>query len=490
MIHSVRFLLALSLAIGTLHATGPAALRVHEQGRHLETIHGQPFFYLGDTAWELFHRLDREEADIYLSTRAGQGFTVVQAVVLAEQNGLRSPNAYGDLPLLDMDPTRPNEAYFQHVDWVVNHAAELGLYVGMLPTWGDKLPSDNPGAGPLIFDKVNAFTYGKFLGERYQDAPIIWILGGDRNIQSLDVRDTWNAMARGIREAVGTNQLITFHPRGGASSFWYFHDEPWLDFNSYQSGHDQLIKAVYETATQSWMAWPPKPFIDSEPAYEDIIVRFWEYIDFSKPPAHRAPPGTTDENGRIIRPEAFPEGIIDAYSVRVHGYWTILAGAAGTTYGNNAVWQMWEPGVPVAIPCLFDWRTSLMRPGAMHMQHLRSLFESRGFGRLVPDQSLIYGQNPGGVRHLRASVTRELDLGIIYLAEGRPIQINAGKLAGPELQGWWFNPRDGTSTFLGLLNPSIHTLQPPTTGPKHDWVLVLETRGAYPAPPGTRKIQN
>ena len=45
---------------------------------------GTPFFYLGDTAWELFHRLDREEADEYLSLRAAQGFHVIQAAALAE----------------------------------------------------------------------------------------------------------------------------------------------------------------------------------------------------------------------------------------------------------------------------------------------------------------------------------------------------------------------------------------------------------------------
>jgi hypothetical protein len=30
--------------------------------RYLTASEGKPFFYLGDTAWELFHCLDREEA--------------------------------------------------------------------------------------------------------------------------------------------------------------------------------------------------------------------------------------------------------------------------------------------------------------------------------------------------------------------------------------------------------------------------------------------
>ena len=109
------------------------------RGRYLVTERGEPFFYLGDTAWELFHRLTREEADLYLTDRAAKGFTVIQAVALAELDGLNTPNAYGDTPLHRNDPAQPNEAYFRHVDWVIDRANALGLYVGLLPTWGDKV---------------------------------------------------------------------------------------------------------------------------------------------------------------------------------------------------------------------------------------------------------------------------------------------------------------------------------------------------------------
>src|SRR4249920_3861612 len=98
----------------------PYPVQVSANHRYLIDQHGKPFFYLGDTAWELFHRLDREEADLYLRDRAAKRFTVIQAVVLAEHGGLDVPNAYGHLPLVDKDPTRPVEAYFEFVDHVVN----------------------------------------------------------------------------------------------------------------------------------------------------------------------------------------------------------------------------------------------------------------------------------------------------------------------------------------------------------------------------------
>src|SRR5690606_19576657 len=99
---------------------------------YLEHADGTPFFWLGDTAWNLFHRLDREEAERYLEDRRAKGFTVIQAVVLAELAGLSSPNPFGHTPLVDNDPTRPVEAYFEHVDHIVDLAGSKGMYVGML----------------------------------------------------------------------------------------------------------------------------------------------------------------------------------------------------------------------------------------------------------------------------------------------------------------------------------------------------------------------
>lgn len=77
---------------------------VSENRGFLVTESGKPFFWLADTAWELFHRLTIEEAELYLENRRERGFNVIQAVALAEFDGLQTPNAYGELPLTDLDP--------------------------------------------------------------------------------------------------------------------------------------------------------------------------------------------------------------------------------------------------------------------------------------------------------------------------------------------------------------------------------------------------
>src|ERR1700753_3340688 len=149
--------------------------------KHYILNDGKPFFWLGDTAWELFHRLDREDADLYLKTRSKQGFTVIQAVVLAELDGLHTPNAYGETPLINDDPTKPNEKYFEHVDYIVDKAAQYNMNIAMLPTWGDKIFKSTWGKGPEVFNEKNASLYGRWLANRYKNRKnIIWVLGGDR----------------------------------------------------------------------------------------------------------------------------------------------------------------------------------------------------------------------------------------------------------------------------------------------------------------------
>ena len=101
------------LLIAALTAPGAERLKVSDNRRFLVYEDGRPFFYLGDTAWELFHKLNRDEAVRYLEDRARKQFTVIQAVVLAELDGLNAINPYGHTPLKNNDPTQPDEEYFR-----------------------------------------------------------------------------------------------------------------------------------------------------------------------------------------------------------------------------------------------------------------------------------------------------------------------------------------------------------------------------------------
>ena len=151
-------------------------LRVSHNCHFLVYEDGTPFFWLGDTSWELFHRLNRNEAVGYLKKRKEQGFNVIQAVLLSEFGGLNVPNAYGSLPLINGDPeklkiTPGNDTakageydYWDHVDFILKKAGELGIYIGLLPCWGEYII---PREGRAVFNTVTqAYTYGNILGKR------------------------------------------------------------------------------------------------------------------------------------------------------------------------------------------------------------------------------------------------------------------------------------------------------------------------------------
>ena len=422
-----------------------APLRVSADGRWLEHVDGAPFFYLGDTAWELFHRLDREETDLYLRDRAAKGFTVIQAVALAELDGLGVPNRYGHTPLAENDPTRPNEEYFRHVDFVVDRAEELGLFIGLLPTWGDKFRKEW-GVGPEIFTPENARLYGEWLGRRYRGRPIIWILGGDRNPEEPHHREIARAMAGGIRAGAGESQLMTYHPQGGGRSWQWFHQDDWLDFHMIQSGHGQVDLPNYEMLQQGYALTPPKPVIDGEPRYEDHPINW--------------------------RPQ---EGWFMEFDVRQAAYWAMLSGAAGHTYGDHNIWQMWEPGRAPVSSARTPWREAVGHPGSAQMGHLRRLFESRPWQRLEPRDAALLGDRGEGPARLRAARASDGSFLLAYSPYGRPLEIDLGAVDGAA-RAWWFDPRSGEATDVGRLPAGgSRRFDPPgDEGRGNDWVLVVD----------------
>lgn len=455
---------------GGVALTGAAdlpALRVSDNGRFLVTTQGRPFFWLGDTAWELFHRLNRAEVELYFKDRAGKGFNVIQAVALAELDGLTEPNRYGHLPLVDKDPARPDvkagpaNDYWDFVDEVLDLAAAHGLYVAFLPTWGKYVTSSAfDGRVDGIFNVANAEAYGRFLGERYRTrSNLIWILGGDKAPSTSEAVTIWRALARGIALGVAGREdydpvLMTYHTSGPGHVSDYLHDEPWLDFTSAQSSHGDLVES-WRFIEKHWDRRPVKPVIDLESSYPNALIPA-AWLPEPLRAAHRSTKPSTDDHARRA------------------AWWAVFAGAFGHTYGHNSIWQMYEPPRKPVLASRLTWREALAAPSATQMGYLRRLMESHPILERVPDQTLLVGDPGEGTAHRRA--TRGRRYALVYSPDGAPFTVRLGVIAGARLRAAWFNPRTGETDLLEAVeNRGERAFDPPgDAAVGNDWVLVLD----------------
>lgn len=433
--------------------TGP--IQVHPDDRFLMTADGEPFFWLADTAWELFHRLNEKEAVFYLDKRKEQGFNVVQAVVLAELDGLNTPNANGDRPFDNLQKWEYNEAYFRHVDRILDLAMARNIHIALLPTWGDKLFKNSWGVGPEILTEETAYTYGKWIGNRYKDQKnLIWVLGGDRNPrENSDDIDVWNEMAKGILQSQNPENkiLITFHPQPmapGGSSVW-FHEAEWLDFNMHQTGHCPNYP-TYTRIANDYALTPTKPTLDGEPMYEEHPKCF---------------------NAKEL-------GYSEATDIRKIMYWNVFAGAAGQTYGCHAVWQMYDlDKEPINAP-LKPWHQSLDLEAANQVKHLKNLMLSLPFFDRIPDQSMVKSQQEEDETYVISTRSKNGDYVLAYFPTGKEINLDLSKMRTNRYKAQWFDPRTGVSYDYAVAQtspPHGVKVTPPSTGRGNDWVLIIES---------------
>ena len=422
-----------------------AQFTISQNNRYL-LKNNKPFFWLGDTAWELFHRLSRDEADKYLKRRSEQGFTVVQAVVLAETDGLHVPNAHGETPLIGDDPLKPNEKYFQHVDYIIDKANSYNINIGLLPTWGDKLNKDKWGVGPAIFNASNAAAYATWIANRYKNKTnIIWILGGDRTPRGEEDVAVWRAMGEAIMKVTNNKAIISFHPQPNSlGSAEWFHKDKWLAFNMFQTGHCRDATS-YEKIETVYNMTPVKPVMDAEPIYEDHPVCF---------------------NAKEL-------GISNAHDVRRSAYLDLFAGAHGHTYGCHDIWQFFSDKFPGVNGAKINWNEAVELAGANQMTYVRKLIESHPMLERVPDQSLI--EEKGYEPAERIQATRGDDYIFVYTTAGKPFTVYLGKTKGSKMKAYWYDPRNGKARDIdSFANTGSKKFVPPSSGYGQDWVLVIE----------------
>ena len=399
---------------------------------------GEPFFWLGDTAWTIANLYTPAEAEAYLDHRARQGFTVINVMmVFTGGPGMKavSEDVAGTLPFLNWNPATPNEAFFKNIDRVLTVARSKNLILAIMPCGGS---SGAYVKKQKIFTEANVREYGRWLGHRYKDVPnLIWVNGFD--LKSSEYPEITQALAAGLQEGDGGAHLITFHPGGGNSSS-YFHTENWLSYNTIQTWSDYW--RIQALVLADYCRLPVKPVVLAEGAYE-------------------------------AGPE-YPSRPITPLIVRKQAWWAFLAGGFHT-YGHNDMWRK-NP----------TWRESLDSPGARQMGILKQVLSSREWWTLAPDQSVIaFGTGSDKDLNAAARSTRG-DWAILYLSTRNPVTVDFGKVTTSEsVRATWINPETGESTRAGVFpNSGLRPLTPSLKS--EDAVLLLEAVKEKASAPGAR----
>jgi hypothetical protein len=192
-----------------LNAADPAfPLKVSPNHRYFVDANDVPFYWLGDTQWDLFRDFTLEDTKSALVDRAAKGFSVIQVMVLGVHGGT-TPNVYGEQPFINDNPDTPNEAYFKRVDSIVKTAdkLELVLVIGIYHQAEDY---------SRLITTNNAARWARWLGHRYRNCDnVIWTTYPTATNSFLPIA---RELAAGLLDGSGGRQLITVHPDPWASS--------------------------------------------------------------------------------------------------------------------------------------------------------------------------------------------------------------------------------------------------------------------------------
>ncbi len=439
-------------------------LKVSQNGHFLVHEDGNMFFWSGDTPWALF-TLDEREVEEYLADRASRDFNVIQLMTTRVKSktfgyatlpGLNGQylqmNAYGEIPLKSVRPVALNDKFWDHMEYIVDRAADYGIYTAIVVMWGrsaDKLFPD-----PL---KDN-FEYGRLIAERFRDKPnVIWVASGELYTINQGGKDKYlseeqvsllSAIGRGLKAGAGENQLITIHGQGEWHRMpsTYFHNEEWLDFHMNQSW--DRICFIDSMMVNDWNLDNPKPTLLSEAKYEGS---FYPHYTLN----------------------AAKGDYCSDWHVRLQAYWSVFSGGFGHTYGALGLWNC---------DGILD-KKILEYPGADDMRHLKNLFESKPSLTRVYDNSFI-NRNTTDDRNQLDVVLGTWDKSrtwaFVYTSQGSKITVDLGKFDAKYLYASWYDPRIGVYRNIGKFQAKGEMdFDPPGVRNKKvykgaDWILVLD----------------
>ena len=466
----MKYALAIITLILSFTSGQSQPLDISKDKHYLIDKSGTHFFWLADTAWELFQKLNLEESEKYLSTRQEQGFNVIQAAILYENaidypinQELISDHILNGLNSDTNNAIQSDFNYWNHVEKIIRQAIAKEMKIALLPCW-DEYVATNLTQEHFLNNPRTAYDYGFLVGSRlkkYKDH-IIWMIGGDRLPEEHNSTiPIWQALAEGITDAISDKPLfdnsadyqktfMTFHLNNTVEE--WARNEEWIDmiiWGSYQNKRND--GSAYQLAMVNYEQKLTKPTLNSEACFELMPIGYdWE---------------------------SYEQGYFDEIDVRKAAYWSIFSGACGHTYGCHPIWQMYNANdavSPMTKANLKIWSDALYEPGAQQMGILKSLF-SRFYPEAFSPLNIINQVSNDPKTHQCALSSNKTCL--VYTPYGLMVQILMDKIPFEATKAYWFNPRNGDKIKEKSFNNRLLVLlltPPGSLDRNNDWVLIIQ----------------
>ena len=451
--------------------TGTGQFMVLDQTKSylVNTFTGKPVFIMGEQASNLNVELSADsDIDLYLSTRQAQGFNFIWVGATDMGNHDNAPyNGLGQAPFGPTPFTGMNEAYFEHLDYVLQRATAYGFEVLLMPAFvgsGSSYCSDSTGWCLELQAAANSdlTNFGAYLGNRYKNYPnIIWVLGGDLDLVAYpNLQAKMEAILTGI-QSTDPNHMITIENEPGTTGP---NSQDYNGGSAWPSGAwnlDFLYDNASTMASDADSAWTRT---DHLPTFlgEDVLEG-----ESSSP----SDPGERTEK-----------------------YQAVLGGTTlGFVFGNCVMWALgYHYTYCSSWTSSTQWKTWFNTAGATASMYLGKLMRSREFWKMVPDTSHTvvtagYGSGDTITVTSRSSDGQTI---IAYIPKGNAatLTVDMSKVTSSSntAKCWWFNPSSGATTLIGsYANSGTQDFTPPDS---NDRVLVIDDADANLPAPGSANL--
>lgn len=417
---------------------------------------GTPFYWLGDTHWQMFdyERLDENNSDeegdsqfeILVQNRLEKGFTVYQTYPDSAQTdggGQKRRYNWWTRKYKLINPTAFTENFDVMMDYLADNGLTIALGLGVHASTAN------------AFNEAQLLAYTRYMVARYASYPVVWITAQEITIDPETAYPKWKATAAEIDCLDGYR-----HPQGAHmtplnnsdSVVQDINAQPWHEWWTLQAGHGGIASLkTQEYYKGFWESSPSKPMVETEASYEDL------------------------------------NGVIPYSTTRAAAWKANQCGSCGFTYGAVGIWAMrWSEnpaeGGWVDSYNPETWYMGMDKIGSYEMLYLKNFYEYVDFTSLTPR----FGDSAYCSFSSKETSVLSTDGNDTYVAYFYSKSVKTGTLRGLDstktYSARWYDPRTGN--YIQISNAIItengeYTI--PDKPDSQDWTLLVTDKnfGAY-----------